>query len=269
MQYMDKGILTQWIEERVKRGLYCFTAEDIEKALPSIVPATMRIALHRQREKGRIVSPWRNFYMIIPEEYSLNGQVPAHLYIERLMSYLGKDYYVCLLNAAALHGASHQAVMTFSVMTSAPAIRSGVKNGLQMNFYSRKRMPMQYVVRRKAKTGFYNVSSPELTALDLVANQEHVGGLNRVAVVLGELAESMDAGKMDVELMGFFSVADVQRLGYILDVVLGELELSDAIFERMGKNFRKAALKTGKPAEDCDYDRRWRLRINETIDDEA
>lgn len=171
--------------------------------------------------------------MIVPEEYSLNGQVPAHLYIEHLMLYLGKDYYVCLLNAAALHGASHQAVMTFSVMTSAPAIRSGVKNGLQMNFYSRKRMPMQYVVRRKAKTGFYNVSSPELTALDLVANQESVGGLNRVAVVLGER------------------------------------ELSDCIFERMGKNFRKAALKIGKPAENCDYDRRWRLMINETIDDEA
>ena len=266
---MDKGILTQWIEDRVKRGLYCFTAEDIAKALPSLAPATMRMALYRQREKGRIVSPWRNFYMIVPEEYSLNGQVPAHLYIEQLMSYLGKEYYVCLLNAAALHGASHQAVMTFSVMTSAPAIRSGVKNGLQMNFYSRKRMPMQYVVRRKAKTGFYNVSSPELTALDLVANQEHVGWLNRVAVVVGELAEAMDAEKMDVELMDYFPVADVQRLGYILDVVLGERDLADAIFDRMGKNFRKAALKIGKSAEGCDYDRRWRLIINETIDDEA
>ena len=266
---MEKSILTQWIDERVKRGLYCFTAEDIAMALPSIVPATMRIALHRQREKGRIVSPWRNFYMIVPEEYSLNGLVPAHLYIDRLMSYIGKEYYVCLLNAAALHGASHQAVMTFSVMTSAPAIRSGEKNGLRMNFYSRKRMPMQYVVQRKAKTGFYNVSSPELTALDLVANQEHVGGLNRVAVVLGELAEAMNVEKMDRELMGYFSVADVQRLGYILDVVLGEQDLSDAIFERMGKNFRKAALKNGKPAEGCDYDRRWRLMINEKIDDEA
>lgn len=266
---MDKGLLTQWIEERVKRGLYCFTAEDIAMALPSIATATMRMALYRQREKGRIVSPWRNFYMIVPEEYSLNGQVPAHLYIDHLMLYLGKEYYVCLLNAAALHGSSHQAVMTFSVMTSAPAIRSGEKNGLQINFYSRKRMPMQYVVKRKAKTGFYNVSSPELTALDLVANQEHVGGLNRVAVVLGGLAEEMDAERMDQDLMGYFPVADVQRLGYILDVVLGEQDLSDAIHECMGKSFRKAALKTGKPAVGCDYDRRWRLMINETIDDEA
>lgn len=266
---MDKGLLTQWIEERVKRGLYCFTAEDIAMALPSIAIATMRMALYRQREKGRIVSPWRNFYMIVPEEYSLNGQVPVHLYIDRLMLYLGKEYYVCLLNAAAMHGSSHQAVMTFSVMTSAPAIRSGEKNGLQINFYSRKRMPMQYVVKRKAKTGFYNVSSPELTALDLVANQEHVGGLNRVAVVLGELAEEMDAERMDQDLMGYFPVADVQRLGYILDVVLGEQDLSDAIYECMGKSFRKTALKTGKPAVGCDYDRRWRLMINETIDDEA
>ena len=266
---MDKGILTKWIEDRVKRGLYCFTAEDIAAALPSVASATMRIALYRQREKGRIISPWRNFYMIVPEEYSLNGRVPAHLYINQLMQYLGKEYYVCLLNAAALHGASHQAVMTFSVMTSAPAIRSGVKNGLQVNFYSRKRMPMQYVVQRKAKTGYYNVSSPELTALDLVANQEYVGGLNRVAVVLGELVEVMDAGKMQRGLMGYFPVADVQRLGYILDVVLGEGDLSDAIYECMSKNFRKAALKCGKPTEGCDYDRRWRLMINETIDEEA
>ena len=45
---MDKGLLTQWIEERVKRGLYCFTAEDIAMALPSIATATMRMALYRQ-----------------------------------------------------------------------------------------------------------------------------------------------------------------------------------------------------------------------------
>ena len=61
-------------------------------------------ALRRQRQRGRIVSPRRGFYVIVPQEYALAGSPPPSWFIDELMAYLGQPYYVGLLSAAALHG---------------------------------------------------------------------------------------------------------------------------------------------------------------------
>ena len=43
------------------------------------------------------------------------------------------------------------------------------------------------IERRMSHTGGYNVSTPELTAIDLVAHVPYVGGLDNVATVFTEL----------------------------------------------------------------------------------
>ena len=45
------------------------------------------------------------------------GAPPPSWYIDDLMRNEGRPYYVGLLSAAELHGASHQAVMEFQVVT--------------------------------------------------------------------------------------------------------------------------------------------------------
>jgi len=263
---MDSITLRRWVDRRAKSGLYCFTKDDIKDALPKMKQDTIRISLHRLRSAKRIISPWRNFYMAVPEEYALKGEVPQNLYIDQMMRFIGKDYYVCLLNAAALHGASHQAVMTFSVMTSTPSLGTRVKKETHTNFYSRLRMPDKYLVQRKTKTGLYNVSSPELTALDLVARYHDVGGLNRVAVVMSELVEKIDANKFDKEMLSYFPVSDVQRLGYILDCVLGETKIADALYELSKSKFRKAILKISKGTEGAEMNDKWKIMVNDLIE---
>ena len=108
--------LSDWIESREVRGYYTFTKEDIEKQFPSAGKVYIKTALYRLAAKAKIVSPWRNFYVIMPVEYSLKGVIPPVFYMDQLMSYLGKRYYVALLNAASFYGASHQRVQTFSLM---------------------------------------------------------------------------------------------------------------------------------------------------------
>ena len=112
---MKKDIenLSEWIENREMRGNYSFTKEDIEKQFPSLGKDYMKTYLSRLGTKAKIISPWRNFYVIMPIEYSLKGIIPPVFYMDQLMAYLDKKYYVALLNAAAFYGASHQRAQTF------------------------------------------------------------------------------------------------------------------------------------------------------------
>lgn len=262
---MEDLSLASWVDDRSQKGLYCFSKKEILDAISNVKENTIKVALHRLIVSRRIISPWHNFFMAVPEEYALKGVVPQNLYIDQLMHFLRRDYYVCLLNAAALHGAAHQAVMTYSVMTSVPSLRSKTDVNLRTNFYSRSNLPMKFVVQRKTKTGYYNVSSPELTALDLISRYKEVGGLNRVAAVMSELVEAMDMNKMSENLLSFFSTANVQILGYILEFVLDEKDMANKIYDMAHAKFRKTVLKKTKPAENAKMNERWKVIINENI----
>lgn len=263
---MERATLSSWVNRMPARGCYFFTKKDILDQFPDMGLEAIRSAIRRMNVVGRIFSPWKDFYVVVPEENAPQGRVAQEFFIDALMKHLGRRYYVCLLNAAARHGAAHQAVMTFMVMTEPPTMRSKVKGDMALEFTFRSRMPMEYVQQRKVRTGYFNVSSPELTALDLVAYYQKVGGLNRVVVVLSELVEAMDAQRIDERLLSYFSVADIQRLGYLLDVVLGEQTMADRLYELGHSDFRKAALRYGRPTEGAEYCERWKMMINERVE---
>ena len=236
--------LSDWIESREVRGYYTFTKEDIEKQFPSAGKVYIKTALYRLAAKAKIVSPWRNFYVIMPVEYSLKGVIPPVFYMDQLMSYLGKRYYVALLNAASFYGASHQRVQTFSLMVEQPSMRNTSKSGI-------------------------NVSCPELTAVDLVENEKSVGGLNRVCTVLNELAETMNLDSLDDSFFKTSAIPVFQRLGYILEHVLERADLAETLYSKMevaGLKFRKIPFKINKPTEGCEVDKKWKVIINQEIE---
>lgn len=64
-------------------------------------------------KKQRLARPRRGFYLILrPEDRVARAPDPVR-WIDPLMNYLGLDYRISLLRAAAFHGASHQAAMVF------------------------------------------------------------------------------------------------------------------------------------------------------------
>ena len=115
-----------------------------------------------------------------------------------------------------------------------------------------------------------NVASPELTALDLVYAEQDVGGLSRVATVLAELVEDIHFSTVRQDLIRFFSVSVVQRLGYLLDVVLEEREKADdlyALAEQEGLHIRKVTLKSSKATrEEDEINCRWKIIVNQEIE---
>jgi len=86
-------------------------------------------------------------------------------------------------------------------------------------------------MKRKVETGYMNISSPELTALDLVNYYNEVGGFSRVTTVLDELREEMEGEKLAEAARQYDQVVVAQRLGYLLDYHLNEIELSDALYQ--------------------------------------
>lgn len=269
LQYMQSEGLQKWIEAQMMRGRYVFIKEDVTNLGMYSKTDSLNRALYRAQEKGVIMSPWQNFYVAIPMEYRLKGEVPPSFYIDHLMRFLGREYYVSLLSAATLNGAGHQRAMVFQVTVQGKQIRSAVKNGTLLDFNLKKEIPSLYINKVKVQTGYMNVSCPELTALDLVSQEEKVGGLSRVAEVLIELAERMKWDESKLALFDYFNAPVVQRLGYLLDLI-EESELANGLMQlakQTGKIVRKVRLKQSKPeTEDMEIEKKWKIIINQKIE---
>lgn len=77
----------------------------------------------------------------MPPQYASKGILPAAMFIDGLMKSLDRKYYVALLNAAALHGASHQQPQEYFIVTSYPVLRTTNRKGLKINYISTRQLP--------------------------------------------------------------------------------------------------------------------------------
>ena len=261
--------VSDWIERQVPSGRYTFSKEDVREAFPSMTSHAIDNAVARAVSKKRVFSPCRGFYVVVPEEYRLWKAVPQEVYLDRMMQYLQRKYYVSLLSAAERHGAAHQAPMGFQVMVEPPVLRDKEREGYAIRYAERREIPMTYVQRLEVPAGWLNISGPELTAVDLVAYQEHIGGLTRAATVLEELSLKLDFTKLDADFLMVASAPVFQRLGYLLDRVLEEESIADGLLALMksgGMKMKAVPLRLGAPADDAEVDRKWKVVVNQEIE---
>ncbi|MDR2383967.1 MAG: type IV toxin-antitoxin system AbiEi family antitoxin [Prevotellaceae bacterium] len=264
-----KETVKEIIEKYRKEGRISFQLTEIKKELPALSSISLQRALTRLTGKGQICSAWKGFYVIVPVEYQSKGIVPVIYYIDRLMNYLGKDYYVSLLNAASFYGAAHQKTQEFTVVTTPPSLRSTQKKGNKINFNNKMLILDQFTEQRKTQTGYVKISSPELTATDLIQFEAVIGGVNRAATVLSELAESCNFKKLNVQFLEYVPVAVIQRLGYLFDETLSCKKQADDLFKiakQYAPPFHKTVLKPGKAITGCAINSKWNILINETIE---
>lgn len=256
-----------FLDDLQASGRYTFTRVESAKAL-KLSDVALKNALWRLARAGRVASPRRGFYVIVPPEYRVAGSLPAAWFIRDLMDYLGRPYYVGLLSAAALHGAAHQAPQEFQVVTDRPlgVIEMG---RVRIRFVKKVRLSRTPTMGVKTPTGEMRISTPEATALDLVRYPEHCGGLENVATVLRELTERLDGGELVRVAEADGEVAYAQRLGYLLDRV-GHQEVARALAEWVGGRApRVTALASGVSITGAERDARWRVAVNEEVDVEA
>src|SRR5881409_2674940 len=93
----------------LSRGRYTFTLDEAQAAVGAGERGSVYTGLSRLRQRKEVFSPAAGLYVAVPPEHRNRGVVPAEWFIDPMMAHLERPYYVCLLSAAAMHGASHQA----------------------------------------------------------------------------------------------------------------------------------------------------------------
>ncbi len=185
------------------------------------------------------------------------------------MKFLDKPYYVGLLNAAAFYGAAHQQPQEFYVFTDYPVLRPTEKKGIKINYISKKQFPTSLLQQRKTETGSITISSPELTAADLIQFDKRIGGLNRAATVLKELTEEIQPSLIQQEFFEQVPMAVIQRLGFLSERILNQHELADNIFEqskKKGLHFFRVPLKSNSDTKGFPTDEKWKVVVNTQIE---
>lgn len=261
--------IKKWIREREISGYPTFSVEDVRLTFPNYSEQVIRNELFRLSSQGIIYSVYRGFYVIIPPQYAAKRMVPPIYYIDQLMSYLNKPYYISLLNAAEILGAAHQRPQKFSVMTVFPKSSVSSSKNSSLVWGYRKEIPIDFLLSKNSETGVIYYSNTELTAIDIVQYEQYIGGLSRAATILDELAEKLDFRKASDKLFNYTSIAAIQRLGYILDDILGQKEIADVLYTELlkyAKRFRYIPLNTQKADEDVEKNTRWKVNINSRIE---
>lgn len=221
--------LDSFIDDQRANGKYSFTLEGLHSQL-GVSENALKKTLQRLKSQEIVVMVRRGFYVIVPPEYRAKGIIPTSFYVNDLMKFLNRDYYVGLLNAAAYHGAAHQQPQNYSIITEGISLRSIKNDKVGIHFYIKKSWNKKDIIKKKVDTGYINISSPELTALDLVSYYSEIGGFNRVATVIEELKEVIQSEKLVETAKQYDEISAVQRLGYVLEYVLDEKKLSNALY---------------------------------------
>ena len=255
--------IDRFISENQANGKLSFSLREVQKKFDTHSFDAIKLSLNRYSRNNRIQSVFKGFYVIIPPKYSQQRILPPELFIDALMKYLERPYYVGLLTAAAYHGASHQKAQEQFVFINKPPIRSTNVKGLKINYIVKSIMPSFGLEKKKTDAGYLNISSPELTAFDLVEFQNRIGGLNRASTVLYELSESMNPDRLEKVLIEKVPFSVLQRLGYILDVVIDKKNLSNVIKEYLSdKKLFRVPLKANLKKAGYPVHKEWKIIEN-------
>lgn len=262
--------IKEWINKLQQNGKLYFSMEQVTEAFPNIQSTGIRSALTRLSAKNSIISVWKGFYVIVPISYTAKGILPPVMYIDHLMKHIQRPYYVGLLNAAAFYGAAHQQPQVFSVIVQYPTLRDNTKKNVRLQFVTRRNFPANELLEnRKTQTGYVKISSPALTAADIIQYEKEIGGLNRACTVLNDLIEVLDFSKTPDSFFESVSTATIQRLGYLLENVVESPELANQLYEKALKancSFQTIPLKIGKTTVDKATDKKWKISINTDIE---
>lgn len=200
---------------------YAFSWEEL-KASTSKTEAALQNELARLVKKREIISLRAGFYLILAPRYRSYGKLPVELYVDKLFKYLEKPYYIAFYSAAAFHGAGHQQVQKDYLITGLPNIRDIKKGPTYLNTFATSTWPVKNIDKKKSDAGYFNISSPALTATDLIHYQSKLGGLNRIVTIIEELAEEIRLDDIKALLTWYPHVSTIQRLGYLLSKVSSE-----------------------------------------------
>ncbi len=256
--------LKNYLNDQLSSGKHFFTKEEAIGTL-RLSPDQFKFQAYRLTKKRVIRKVYRTLYMILPPEYQARGTLPPSWIINSLMNYLNQEYYIGLLSASSLYGATEQQPMVLQVITH-KKIKPINLVQTRIEFHTYKYCDEASTTMKTTPTGYIRVSKIEQTMVDLVRFYKASGYLSNVALVIKTLAEEADPLALTFIVGREKTNPVLQRLGYIFEIAklsqlarLVENELTKRKIEYilLKPDFH---IKTGKQSK------RWKLIINDTME---
>ncbi len=261
---MKVGHAKDFVLSRLEHGYYTFSLKQAEDAIGA--GESTQLALNRLSRQRWLFSPSRGFYVIIDPQHQRSGFLPVEWFVEDWMSHLGGHYYVGLLSAAMLHGASHQKPQQMQIVRNVE-FRCVNKEPYHISFFYKKTIPDNCCEQKQSPAGYFRISSPEMTAYDILRYPKACPSLDLAATVLQELGEKIKPEGLSDLIDSGTNIAVLQRLGWLLDRVgwSGKTELLAKALPRSKMAWR--LLRADMP-KDGSRDPRWRVVVNAEIEAE-
>ena len=195
------------------QGRYTATTDEIAQLL-DLDKGAVRVGMNRLRKQQLAFSPARGLYGFVPPNYRSWGVLPAEWFVDDLMRFLGRDYYVGLLSAAAHHGAAHQRAQVFQVVTDKPTANRDIGR-VRLRFFTSGSVGQATRETVNTPAGTLAISNRETTVSDLVAHPRAAAGFSNIVTIIREI------GPLDGDELARQSAAHprahARRLGWLVE----------------------------------------------------
>lgn len=256
--------LDELIHHKRSIGCFTFTIDEAKEKLTAS-PDSIKQALWRYQKNNKIRLIRKGFYTIVLPEYSDDGSIPFYLYINDLMKWLTRNYYLSLFTAASFHGASHQQPQETYVMIEPPPLRKIKSGSTAITFTLKERWDEPDIVERKTDSGFIKLSSPELTCIDLISYNRKIS-LNAAVTIISDMSESLISVRMKETSERNKKSSVLQRLGYIFENIIQRDDLAESVYEALNHSDLHYVPLSPHYLKSGEHNSKWRIVVNTDID---
>lgn len=236
------------------------TGEAAELLARSKASAYPRLA--ELENAGKLFSPAKGLYVVVPPEYRSWAAVPADWFIDPMMRHLDRSYYVAFLSAAARHGAAPQAPQTFQVVVDRP-LDDREFGRVRLHFVSRADLEGSEREQLTSHTSSYFVSTREMTLVDLAWRPREGGGVSNVATVLRDIGDL--SGERLARMATTRGRATARRLGWMVERFRPDVDTFWLREVARPEEGDPAGLVPGNPIK-RPIDQTWNLSLNGAVE---
>jgi predicted transcriptional regulator of viral defense system len=256
--------LKTFTHDLLSHGKNFFSKQEALLSL-GISESQFRYQAYRLSKKKIIRRLVRDFFMIIPVEYQALGSLPPHWIVNALMHYLGRKYYIGLLSAASLYGATEQQPMTFQVIVDKKVKKIKLPRGT-IDFHVKRNCELSAIDRISTPVGYANISTKEQTIVDLVHYYEISGGLSNVTLIIKDLGAECRPQALEQVIGKEKNNAMLQRLGYLLELTNHHALANIVELQLATRSLFYVPLRPDTPERTGKRLARWKLILNDYVE---
>jgi predicted transcriptional regulator of viral defense system len=211
---------------------------------------------------GKLFSPAKGLYVVVPAEYRSWGVVPAEWFIDPMMRHLDRSYYVAFLSAASRHGAARQAPQTFQVVVDRHLADREIGR-VRLHFVASGDIADADRTQMNSHTGSYFVATREMTLVDLAWRPREGGGMGNVATIVKDMGSL--SGERLARLATRRGRSTARRLGWLLENLRSDVDVFWLKQVARPAEGSPAVLVPGNRLRGP-VDSTWGLRLNGTLE---